>query len=503
MKNYLTQVVLFVLVIIAVLFCLGFVPRITVFGVELRKVDILSDILVADASQPTVSNAVDSTDSSTDIDIDTLNVVQAIDSVGLIKDSIPAEVPISKTQTFRPDTIRPSIEYYNGDCKEGVTCIIDYSDSTNKGMNNLYAALRNLKRDGKGYARIAFFGDSFVEADILTADLRNALQEEYGGRGVGFVPITSEMRFFRRSVRHDFKGWSSYIVTQKPYKKANLGISGEYFIPTKEMNFVEYSGQSKYGTLLDTCQVASLFYKSERPLNIAQKINGAAIDSVILKESKNLTQYVVKDKIGKIRWTIPKDSTALFFGAALDGSSGVILDNFGQRGAAGYSLTQIPHQTLVDFNKYRPYDLIVLEYGLNVVAKNVTNYGYYKKGLSTIIRYLKSCFPNAGILIVGVADRDVKSADGTFVTMPEIKYFLETQRQIAEENKVAFWNMYEAMGGENSMVKLVKAKPAKANLDYTHINFIGGKYLGTKLFEAIVAGEEVYHYNNIGGHGED
>ena len=35
--------------------------------------------------------------------------------------------------------------------------------------------------------RIAFLGDSFVEGDILTSDLREALQAKFGGRGVGFV----------------------------------------------------------------------------------------------------------------------------------------------------------------------------------------------------------------------------------------------------------------------------------------------------------------------------
>ena len=38
--------------------------------------------------------------------------------------------------------------------------------------------------------RIAFFGDSFVEGDILTADLREKLQLAYGGGGTGFAPTS-------------------------------------------------------------------------------------------------------------------------------------------------------------------------------------------------------------------------------------------------------------------------------------------------------------------------
>ena len=41
--------------------------------------------------------------------------------------------------------------------------------------------------------RIAYFGDSFIEADIFTADLRERFQSEFGGCGVGYVPITSSI----------------------------------------------------------------------------------------------------------------------------------------------------------------------------------------------------------------------------------------------------------------------------------------------------------------------
>ena len=59
--------------------------------------------------------------------------------------------------------------------------------------------------------------------------------------------------------------------------------------------------------------------------------------------------------------------------------------------------------------------------------------------------------------------------------MPEVPSLLETQREIASENKLAFWNLYDAMGGENSMVKFVDEQPPLANRDYTHLNFRGAR----------------------------
>lgn len=107
--------------------------------------------------------------------------------------------------------------------------------------------------------RIAVFGDSFIEADIFTADLREMLQKRFGGCGVGFVTITSMTSGYRPTVRHSFGGWSSHAVTDSVYfDKKKQGISGHYFVP-RERAYVELRGQNKYASLLDTCQIASIF----------------------------------------------------------------------------------------------------------------------------------------------------------------------------------------------------------------------------------------------------
>ena len=117
--------------------------------------------------------------------------------------------------------------------------------------------------------------------------------------------------------------------------------------------------------------------------------------------------------------------------------------------------------------------------------------------MNKVISYLKECFPQAGILLLSVGDRDYKADDGTYQTMPEIKYFLKIQRQIAKDNKIAFWNMFEAMGGESSMYDLVHDEPAKANFDYTHINFRGGRFLAKKLFESIKRGKSDFEKGEV------
>ena len=72
-----------------------------------------------------------------------------------------------------------------------------------------------------------------------------------------------------------------------------------------------------------------------------------------------------------------------------------------------------------------------------------------------------------------------------------IKNLIRYQQNLAAD-RVAVWNMFEAMGGEGSMADMVHAKPSLANYDYTHINFRGGKHLAELLYEALVYGKEQY-----------
>lgn len=112
--------------------------------------------------------------------------------------------------------------------------------------------------------------------------------------------------------------------------------------------------------------------------------------------------------------------------------------------------------------------------------------------MKSVIQHFKKAFPDASILIVGIGDRETKDENGNLRTMPAVKGLIRSQQMLAAETNVAFWNLYNAMGGEGSMSKMVNSNPAMANYDYTHINFRGGKYIAGLLFDAIMYGKEQY-----------
>ena len=361
------------------------------------------------------------------------------DSVAADSDSIPL-----------PPVIKP---VFVDTCRAGMTCIEDYSDSTHRGMAPFYEALN---------------------------------------WGVGFVTITSMTSGYRPTVRHTFGGWSSHAVTDSVYfDRKKQGISGHYFVP-RSGAYVELRGQDKYASLLDTCQRASIFFYNKDSLHLSARVNKGESHNYLLSPSGGLQEVRVDGRIGSIRWTVDRADSTLFYGLAMDGKQGIILDNFSLRGSSGLSLRGIPQQMLKQFNRQRPYDLIILEYGLNVATERGRNYDNYQKGLLAAIGHLKTCFPQAGILLLSVGDRDYKNENGDLRTMPGVKNLIRYQQNIAAESGIAFWNMFEAMGGEGSMAKLVHAKPSMANYDYTHINFRGGKHLAGLLYETLMYGKEQY-----------
>lgn len=438
---------LLMFIVVGALLAMYLLPGVTVGGHVLRRVDILGDVRRA------------------------TQLVTEPDSL------LPP-----------PPKVKPA---FVDTCRAGMTCIEDYSDSTLRGMTSFYRALDELAVQPRP-VRIAYFGDSFIEADILTADLREMLQKRYGGCGVGFVTITSMTSGFRPTVRHSFGGWQSHSVMDSVFfDRSKQGVSGHYFIPNSGA-YVELRGQKTYASLLDTCQRASIFFYNRGEVSLSVRVNRGEAVNETFQPIDDLQKMTVEGNIGSVRWAVEKADSTLFYGLAMDGTSGITVDNFSLRGSSGLSLRSVPVWMMREFNEQRPYDLIILQFGLNVATERGRNYDRYIAGMQTTLQHLKSAFPQAGILVVSVGDRDYKTEDGDLRTMPGIKNLVRYQQNLAADESVAFWNMFEAMGGESSMAEMVHAKPSLANYDYTHINFRGGKHLAGLLYDALIYGKEQY-----------
>ena len=158
----------------------------------------------------------------------------------------------------------------------------------------------------------------------------------------------------------------------------------------------------------------------------------------------------------------------------------MIVDNIPMRGCSGNIFTRLDSTTLRAFYSETNTRLIILQFGGNMIpqTENPATINGYVKTLRQQVRLLRACAPQASILFIGPSDMSTR-IDGEMKTYPMVPYLDRMLRKMAHEEQIAYWSMYNAMGGENSMVKWVEI--GLAGSDYVHFTRAGANKIGTSL----------------------
>jgi len=128
---------------------------------------------------------------------------------------------------------------------------------------SFYEKLYQLETNKMGNVRIAYFGDSMTDGDMIVQDLRNNFQNKFGGRGVGFVAITSESAASRSSIKHEFsENWKmqSYLNVKNPIRP--FGVNGHVFFANDTVNKAWVKFKANNGKFTSQLDNTTLFYGS-------------------------------------------------------------------------------------------------------------------------------------------------------------------------------------------------------------------------------------------------
>lgn len=489
--NQIARTFILIGLVVVILLALHFLPKLSIGENELRRVNVLSDVLPEVYQNDEDLNFIPAVPEPPK-PIITERTIQPSNEGDTIshpsRQTASTEQPHGQEQT---DSTQANPTVVNGQT-DGVTPILDYSEGQAGGMSHFYHQLASVQQLGRP-VRVAYYGDSFIEGDIFTADLRELLQTQFGGNGVGWVDCASQVSGFRQTVGHTYSGIKEYEVVKRPFSAANQGIAQRYFTAAQGAR-ITYKG-SRVRKHLAQWDKSTFYLRSENGLTLKTTLNSDTTVVDTVPGTPNLQTVERKadsTAFSSISYNFSNiGGGTLLYGVALEPFHGVVVDNFSMRGSAGYTLSQIPAATLAQFAALRPYDLIVVHFGLNVANSNQSNYSSYTKNMGQAIAHLRQAYPQASILVVSMPDRDQRSASG-LRTMKGVEALIAYQQIMASDLKVSFFNLFEAMGGRESMKDLVER--GLANKDYTHINFAGGKYLAKILFESLMAGYHSYGY---------
>jgi len=358
---------------------------------------------------------------------------------------------------------------------------------------SFYEKLYQLEKNPQAKVRIAYYGDSMTDGDLIVQDVRANYQERFGGSGVGFVSITSESAASRGSVKSSYsKNWKtqSYLNVKKPLSP--FGVNGHVFFANDKANatWVQYeAGKNKNSTSLDN---ATLFYgRGTKKGNVNFIIGKDTLRKTLNPNSLVNTLKVSSGSLKAFKANFVHADSIPIYGFNFDNGSGVHVDNFSQRGNSGLPISMFNTSVMQAFNNNLKYDLVVLHYGTNVLNYGTKNYSWYQRGMTKTINKIKESFPGVSILIISTADKSTKY-DLEMKTDSAVVPLMKAQKTYALESESGFVNLYTLMGGDGSMVKWADESPARANKDYTHFNQRGAKAIGKLIYDQLDKGYEHY-----------
>lgn len=466
---------LFVTAVVAGVVTLGFIPTFTLFGMPMESVDIFSEL------RPEDSSAEEQVEYVADFNLLEEELARAeahLADTATLAEPIPVRyewsvehAPRVRAPRLRSDDFKP------------VANVVDIEDFDTLAITRLDNFVDKLAT-GKP-VRIAFMGDSFVEGDIITCDLRDMLQARYGGRGVGFVTADIPFATVRKSVKRASSGWKTYSV-MKPKEapeavRENFFIAG-YLADGRNGATTRWQATNAYPSL-DSCSMARILLVSRDTSRVEVVLADTLRQEFTIAGDERVREIYVEGCVDDLRLRVLEGSI-LCYGASMEGAGGVIVDNFSMRSNNGHAIFGTNASVNRQIDEMLGYDLVVLQYGLNIMQPGQRGYSRYRDQVCNMIAYAERCFPNAAIVVVGVSDRWVKNAETEkYEPIGSVDALTSYQRAAADSCNVAFWNTSRVMENLGGMPAFVSN--GWAAKDYTHINYAGGKRIAKALADAI------------------
>jgi lysophospholipase L1-like esterase len=385
--------------------------------------------------------------------------------------------------------------------KEGIASL-QFKNGDSSPLYPFFEALDEAKANGTR-AHIFHYGDSQIESDRMSNVVRQKLQEKFGGGGPGLVapvPITASANIMQ-SQSDNWKRYTSYGFDNAKAGHNNYGVMCAFgrFTTARKMEDIVSTDSTEAWIELRPSSMSTSTCKSytEAQLYFGNFLYGfqltVFIDGEIVStesiqpETGVLTRtWNFASSPKKLRFEFVGPDSPDVYGIELHNSGGVNVSNIALRGNDGGAFRRVNSSSMEPVLTQLNASLFILQFGGNAVPYLSSEAGAlsYGENFKTYIRQFKKMSPNASIIVIGPSDMST-SIDGVFRTWPFLASLRDGMKNAALAEGCGFWDMYEVMGGENSMVSWVTNNPPYAGPDYTHFTPAGARKVAELLYKAI------------------
>ena len=361
----------------------------------------------------------------------------------------------------------------------------------------VFRAFERARRENRT-VRVAHYGDSQIEMDRISSDLREALQQRFGGVGTGMFPALTNTPMASIS-RSSSGGFVSYTMFgDSTTRRAGHRRYGP---------LAQVTGFNGNGTVtLRTLKQKSTLEHVKSFSSVSILYGRPSDDFTVTVQSDTLKPKSVtraKDGVTWTTWifdrpvekaTLKLGGSAEIYGISTDGTAGVTVDNIPMRGSNGNILTRIDPDLMKASFDLDGTRLIILQFGGNFVPAATTSKaisGYMDK-VRELIGYFQDVAPEARILFIGPSDMAVSSEDGRIISYRRLPEMVDSLKAVSLKSGAAYWDLYRMMGGQNSMAQWVRHRPAYAGPDYVHFTSAGARVVGETFVRSLLTYYDFY-----------
>ena len=317
----------------------------------------------------------------------------------------------------------------------------------------VFRAFEQARKEGKT-VRVAHYGDSQIELDRISSNLREALQTRFGGLGTGMFPAMTTTPM--ASVSHYASGGFSFytMIVDSTTRRA---------------------GHNRYGPLTQVTSFSgngTVNLRVQKQKSTLEHVRHFQSVSILYgRPSDDFTATVQSDTLNPVPVTRTKD--------------GVTWTTWTFRRPVEKATLKLAGSA---------ESLVILQFGGNFVpaAGSSKAISGYMDQVREQIAYYREVAPDAKILFIGPSDMAASTEDGRIVSYRRLPELVDSLKTVSLASGAAYWDLYRMMGGQNSMAQWVRHYPAYAGPDYVHFTPTGAKLVGETLSRSLLTYYDFY-----------
>jgi len=357
-------------------------------------------------------------------------------------------------------------------------------------LDSFYAALaRTAAKQPGAITRICHFGDSLIEMDLVSGQARRRMQMKWGDAGHGWVNVSRPQPWYRPyDVLHaPAASWIAYALYDSSQKDRRFGLGGalSFAYKAKAEAVFGTSKKGQTGRSVSRFQILYPVDPQNGPLEV--EVDGKRLGLIPTTGSPArdaYTEVAVADGAHELTLVAPNKGTRAY-GVILERDvPGVVYDALGTNGVGAGALLTNQRDHINNMLRHPNPNLVILSYGGNEARSNFAP-EQAKKDLLEDIAVVRQALPNVAILVTSPNDSALKQGPN-LVSDGRVQKVAAKQKEAAAEAKVAYWSIFEAMGGDGAMARWYQASPRLGAGDLLHPTPEGGVVLGNLLYNALM-----------------